>query len=106
MLLAISTAVAQHQWAISSLLTTIAWPPLLHLLLLATVNNWVPIAHMFSPPVYHSRESRLVAAEQGISYPTAEVEGDVSSKNSLLALCCSLAVCLILCGALMVVVLS
>ncbi|KAJ5285972.1 CAZyme family GT2 [Penicillium chrysogenum] len=58
---------------ISKLLTTIAWPPLLHLCLLVIVNNWVPIAHLFNPPIYPSRDSRLRTTGEGVSYPRAEV---------------------------------
>ncbi|KAJ6157183.1 CAZyme family GT2 [Penicillium chrysogenum] len=58
---------------ISKLLTTIAWPPLLHLCLLVIMNNWVPIAHLFNPPIYPSRDSRLRTTGEGVSYPRAEV---------------------------------
>ena len=58
---------------ISKLLTTIAWPPLLHLCLLVIVNNWVPLAHLFNPPTYPSRDSRLLTTGEGVSYPRAEV---------------------------------
>ncbi|KAJ5957621.1 hypothetical protein N7501_011900, partial [Penicillium viridicatum] len=106
MLFAIWVAVSGDGPTIPKLLTTIAWPPLLHLYFLAIVNNWVPIAHLFNPPIYHSRVSRLLTTEKGISYPRAEVEEQLSSNKSFLGLCCSFVVPLVLLGALMGVVIS
>ena len=106
MLFGIWVAVSGDGPKIPKLLTTIAWPPLLHLYFLAIVNNWVPIAHLFNSPIYHSRVSRLLTTEKGISYPRAEVEEQLSSDNSFLGLCCSFVVPLVLLGALMGVVIS
>ncbi|KGO38651.1 hypothetical protein PEX1_086800 [Penicillium expansum] len=100
MLFAVWVAIPEDGLAIPKLLTTIAWPPLLHLCLLAIVNNWVPIAHLFNPPTYHSRESRLVTTDMGISYPRAEVEGELGSEKSFFGLCCSFLVPTILLGVL------
>ncbi|OQE37771.1 hypothetical protein PENCOP_c009G06872 [Penicillium coprophilum] len=99
MLYAVWMAVTGNESTILILLTTIVWPPSLHLVLLALVNNWVPIAHLFHPPTYHSRESRLLTTE-GISYPRAEVEGELKSDKSFLGLCCSFMVPIALWGAL------
>lgn len=87
MLFAVWAAISGDGSTISNLLTTIAWPPLLHLCLLVIVNNWVPIAHLFNPPVYPSRDSRLLTTEEGVSYPQAEIEGEPSSGKSSLGLC-------------------
>ncbi|OQE06832.1 hypothetical protein PENVUL_c016G03681 [Penicillium vulpinum] len=106
MLFAIWVAVTGEGSTILKLLTTIAWPPLLHLCLLATVNNWVPIAHLFSPPIYHSRDSRLLTTEKGISYPRGGVELELSSEMSLLGLCCCFVVPIVLLGVLLGVVIS
>ncbi|CAG8886061.1 unnamed protein product [Penicillium egyptiacum] len=84
---------------IPKLLTTIAWPPLLHLCLLVIVNNWIPISHLFNPPIYPSRDSKLLGTEKGISYPRAEVEREISSEKALLGVCCSSVVPIVLLGA-------
>lgn len=100
MLLAIWVALSERGWMIPSLLTTIAWPPLLHLFLLSLVNNWVPIAHLLYSPVYHSRDSRLVTTEQEISYPIAEVEIELSTQDSFFGRCCFFVVPTVLVGTL------
>ncbi|KAE8312459.1 nucleotide-diphospho-sugar transferase [Aspergillus transmontanensis] len=41
------------------LLTTIAWPPLLHICYLTVTNHWVPVAYLLSPPVYPARASQM-----------------------------------------------
>lgn len=100
MLFAIRLAITGNQSTIPTILTTIAWPPLLHLCFLAIVNNWVPIAHLFNSPIYHSRDSRLLTTEKGISYPRREVEGELRLHKSFLGLCCSFLVPIVLLGAL------
>lgn len=104
MLFAVWVAVSGDGPTIPTLLTTIAWPPLLHLCFLAIVNNWVPIGHVFNPPIYHLRDTRLLTTKKGISYPRAEVEEQLGSGKSFLGLCCSFAVPIVLFGALMGVV--
>jgi hypothetical protein len=99
--LAIWVGIRDNNSLSSKLLTTIAWPPLLHLCFLAMYNNWVPIVHLFSPPVYHSRESRLVTTEKGKSYPNAEVDKDLNSEDSFLGLSCLFVVLVVLFGTLM-----
>jgi hypothetical protein len=74
---------------LTTLLTTVAWPPLLHLSFLVLFNNWVPVAHLFSHPVYYLREDRLVTTEKNISYPKTGVEKDAASDRSFAGLCCS-----------------
>lgn len=104
MLFAVWVAVSGDGPTILQLLTTIAWPPLLHLYFLAIVSNWVPVVYLFSSPTYHSRDSRLLTTEKGISYPRAEVVEELGSDKSFLSLCCSFVVPMFLLGALMGVV--
>ncbi|KAJ9482496.1 hypothetical protein VN97_g10927 [Penicillium thymicola] len=104
MIFAVWEAASGDGTTILQLLTTIAWPPLLHLYLLAIVHNWVPVVYLFSSPTYHSRDSRLLTTEKGISYPRAEVEEELGSDKSFLGLCCSFVVPIVLLGALMGVV--
>ncbi|KAJ5383168.1 hypothetical protein N7517_001079 [Penicillium concentricum] len=106
MTFAVWAAITADASTILQLLTAIAWPPLLHLFLLAIVNNWVPIAHIFNPPTYYSRESRLLTTEKGISYPRAEVEGELSAEKSFFGLCCSFMVPIVLSGAVLGVLIS
>ncbi|KAJ5827479.1 hypothetical protein N7447_004242, partial [Penicillium robsamsonii] len=105
-LFAVWAAITRDRSTILKLLTTIAWPPLLHLLFLAIVNNWVPIAHLFNPPTYHSRESRLLITEKGILYPRGKVEGELRSEKSFFGLCYSFLVPIVLSGALVGVLIS
>lgn len=100
MLLAIWVFLSEHGWMFPSLRTTVGWPPLLHLFLLSLVNNWVPIAHLFNSPAYHSRDSRLATTEQGISYPIADVEIELSPEDSFFGRCCFFVVPTALVGAL------
>jgi hypothetical protein len=91
---------------IPKLLTTVAWPPLLHLCFLAIVNNWVPIAHLFNSPIYHPRDTRFTTTEKGISCLRTEVEDELSPEKSFLGLCCTFVVPIVLLGALVGVVIS
>ena len=100
MLVAIQTTMSANGPVIPALLTTIAWPPFLHLFFLAVANNWVPVAHLFSPPAYHSRDSRLIATEKGVSYPSAEIEEQLTCGPSFFGLCCYFVVPITLFGVL------
>ncbi|KAF7590990.1 hypothetical protein BBP40_002184 [Aspergillus hancockii] len=51
------------------LLTTVAWPPLLHICYLTITNHWVPVAYLLSPPHYPDRKSAKVNSNQGIALP-------------------------------------
>ncbi|KAI2704689.1 CAZyme family GT2 [Penicillium roqueforti] len=106
MLFAIWVAVTGDGTEIPKLLTTFAWPPLLHLCFLTIFHNWVPIAHLFNSPAYHPRDSRLLTTEKEISYPRAEIEEELSSETPLLGLCCSFIVPVVLLGALAGVLIS
>jgi membrane-associated phospholipid phosphatase len=97
---AIQTTMEASRPVIPTLFTTIAWPPFLHLFFMAVTNNWVPVAHIFSPPAYHVRDSRLIATEKGVSYPSADIMGELTCETSLLGLCCSFLVPIILVGVL------
>jgi hypothetical protein len=82
------------------LVVTTAWPPFLHLIFLAVANNWVPVSHLLSPPLYQSRDAGMVATKKGISYPRVAIEGEVPCEQSLFGLCCSVMVPITLLGAL------
>ncbi|KAE8148740.1 nucleotide-diphospho-sugar transferase [Aspergillus avenaceus] len=56
------------------LLTTVAWPPLLHVWYLTITNFWVPVAYLLSPPHYPDRESRMVGTDRGISFPLVDAD--------------------------------
>lgn len=99
--IAIQMAIYGDGDIVTRLLTTVAWPPLLHLFFLVIFNNWVPVAHLFNHPVYYSREDRLVTTENDISYPKTEVEKDAESGRSLAGCCCSVLVPVTLVGLLM-----
>lgn len=56
---------------VSTSLTAVAWPPLLHVCYLAVVNNWVPVAYLLRPPRYPDRSS-----------PSNDEEQDIAVKQS------------------------
>ncbi|KAJ5297849.1 hypothetical protein N7508_008098 [Penicillium antarcticum] len=99
--IAIQMAIYRHGDLVTRALTTVAWPPLLHLSFLVIFNNWVPVMHLFNHPEYYSREDRLVASEKNISYPKTGVEKDAASERSFAAICCSVLVPVTLVGLMM-----
>lgn len=61
-----STAVAlspDDQDLTTKLLTSIAWPPLLHICYLTIANNWVPVAYLLDPPIYPDWNSQYIRNE-------------------------------------------
>lgn len=97
-IIAIQMAVRTGGPLISTFSAMVAWPPLLYLFLLVVVNNWVPVGYLLSPPVYHSRASRLVNTEEGVSYPR---EGDEEiSQLSCRGRLCAFGVPMVLMGVL------
>lgn len=58
--------------AVSTSLTAVAWPPLLHVTYLAIANNWVPVAYFLRPPRYPNRRS-----------PSNDEEHDLAGKPVL-----------------------
>ncbi|KKK15240.1 hypothetical protein P175DRAFT_0496768 [Aspergillus ochraceoroseus IBT 24754] len=65
----------------TSFVTTLAWPPLLHIFYLAITNLWVPVSYLWNPPRYPDRASQLAKTEQGIAFPRAEVLGKLSFQG-------------------------
>ncbi|KAJ5524715.1 nucleotide-diphospho-sugar transferase [Penicillium frequentans] len=47
----------------TKLLTSVAWPPLLHVCYLTIANNWVPVAYLLDPPTYPDRNSQYIENE-------------------------------------------
>lgn len=47
----------------TKLLTSVAWPPLLHVCYLTIANNWVPVAYLLDPPNYPDRDSQHIENE-------------------------------------------
>ncbi|KAF3401109.1 Cellulose synthase catalytic subunit [UDP-forming] [Talaromyces pinophilus] len=56
------------------LLTTVAWPPMLHIAYLALINLWIPIAYLLSRPEHPERRSRMAAHANGIFLPREDVQ--------------------------------
>lgn len=56
------------------LLTTVAWPPLLHIAYLALSNLWIPIAYLLRRPEHPERRSRMAAHANGIFLPREDVQ--------------------------------
>lgn len=48
---------------VTKLLTSVAWPPLLHVCYLTIANNWVPVAYLLDPPAYPDRNSQSTEDE-------------------------------------------
>lgn len=98
MILAFQMVVRADRPLISTVSSLAAWPPLLYLFLLVVANNWVPVGYIFNPPVYHSRASRLMTTEKGISYPR---EGNEEiCEPSLMGRLCTFGVPMVLIGVL------
>ncbi|KAL4864769.1 hypothetical protein BDV12DRAFT_7563 [Aspergillus spectabilis] len=58
-------------------MSSLLWPPLLHIIYLASTNLWVPVACLLSPPRWPARATKLVETERGILFPPDEVRRDV-----------------------------
>ncbi|RAK87175.1 glycosyl transferase [Aspergillus costaricaensis CBS 115574] len=59
---------------LSRLLTTIAWPPMLHICYLSIASYWAPVSYLLSPPRYPERKAGLALSETGVVLPSAEVQ--------------------------------
>ncbi|PYH89206.1 glycosyl transferase [Aspergillus ellipticus CBS 707.79] len=86
LLLTTFTAVACSVWSVTttpgpdralSLLTTVAWPPMLHILYLAVVSYWAPVSYILNPPLYPDRKLGLVPSPSGVALPTRLIQEDV-----------------------------
>lgn len=56
------------------LLTTVAWPPMLHIAYLTLSNLWIPIAYLLQRPEHPERRSRMTAHATGIFLPREDVQ--------------------------------
>jgi hypothetical protein len=59
---------------IMELLTTVAWPPMLHIGYLTVSNLWVPVGYLLRRPEYPERKSRMAVNDRGIFFPEADVQ--------------------------------
>ncbi|RAL00128.1 glycosyltransferase family 2 protein [Aspergillus ibericus CBS 121593] len=59
------------------LLTTVAWPPMLHICYLSVLSYWAPIAYLLNPPQYRERKDGLTRSQSGVALPTSEVQREV-----------------------------
>ncbi|GLA13332.1 hypothetical protein AnigIFM62618_010320 [Aspergillus niger] len=59
---------------LSRLLTTIAWPPMLHICYLSIVSYWAPVSYLLNPPRYPERKAGLALSETGVVLPNPEVQ--------------------------------
>lgn len=50
-----------EDWTITSLMTSVAFPPLLHICYLTLMVNWVPVAYILKPPHFPTHPSHLTA---------------------------------------------
>ncbi|EEA28666.1 hypothetical protein TMatcc_002983 [Talaromyces marneffei ATCC 18224] len=56
------------------LLTTIAWPPMLHVAYLVLSNLWIPVAYLLQNPEHPERRSRMTAHTNGSFLPQEDVQ--------------------------------
>ncbi|KAF7155390.1 hypothetical protein CNMCM5623_007461 [Aspergillus felis] len=66
---------------IMELLTTVAWPPLLHIGYLTASNLWVPVGYLLHRPEYPERRSRMAVNDRGIFFPQADVQMKVLQQS-------------------------
>lgn len=59
---------------IMELLTTVAWPPMLHIGYLTISNLWVPVGYLLRCPEYSERRSMMAVNDRGIFFPQADVQ--------------------------------
>lgn len=52
-----------YQCLITKLVTSLAWPPLLHICYLSIANNCVPVAYLLNPPQYPDRKAKAPQQE-------------------------------------------
>jgi hypothetical protein len=71
----ISTAIfTRRDSLVEELLTTVAWPPLLHACYLTLKSHWVPVSYLLSPPQYPDRKSQACRSEEISSSEAAPSE--------------------------------
>ncbi|KAH1671039.1 hypothetical protein KXX15_004492 [Aspergillus fumigatus] len=67
-------ATPTHNRLITELLTTVAWPPMLHIGYLTVSNLWVPVGYLLRRPEYPERRSMMAVSDRGIFFPQADVQ--------------------------------
>lgn len=65
--------------SVGNLLTTVAWPPLLHMCYLSLKSHWVPISYLLNPPQYPDRKSKSPRSDHVVSTSEA-VQEEVESR--------------------------
>jgi hypothetical protein len=66
---------------IMELLTTVAWPPLLHIGYLTASNLWVPVGYLLRRPEYPERRSMMAVNDRGVFFPQAGVQMKVLHQS-------------------------
>ncbi|OOF92070.1 glycosyltransferase family 2 protein [Aspergillus carbonarius ITEM 5010] len=83
MLLAVHSAVTSPEpdrlWR---LLTTIAWPPMLHICYLSVVSYWAPISYLLNAPRYRARNDGLTRSQSGVVLPTPAIQQGVLPRET------------------------
>ncbi|PYI09271.1 glycosyl transferase [Aspergillus sclerotiicarbonarius CBS 121057] len=75
MLLAIRAAIATPDSdRLLRLLTSVAWPPMLHICYLSLLSYWAPVSYLLNPPRYRERKDGLTWSRSGVAIPIAEVQ--------------------------------
>ncbi|OOQ84387.1 cellulose synthase [Penicillium brasilianum] len=78
--LAITSLMAGQECTITSLLTSVAFPPLLHICYLTLTVNWVPVAYILNPPHYPNRSSQS-KTENGKPASNVETKREATSES-------------------------
>lgn len=71
---------AGQECTITSLLTSVAFPPLLHICYLTLTVNWVPVAYILKPPHYPNRSSQS-KTENGKPASNVETKREATSES-------------------------
>lgn len=77
-LYSISTAIfTRRDGLVEYLLTTVAWPPLLHACYLSLKSHWVPVSYLLNPPQYPDHKSQTRKSEKVLN---SEALDEVESR--------------------------
>ncbi|PWY79176.1 glycosyl transferase [Aspergillus heteromorphus CBS 117.55] len=76
-----STLTATDSDPLLRLLTTVAWPPMLHILYLAVISYWAPVSYLLNPPRYPDRKAGLALSPSGVAFPTREIQEGVQPQG-------------------------
>ncbi|KAJ5166800.1 uncharacterized protein N7482_005581 [Penicillium canariense] len=76
-----SVMTAHNDPTFTSLVSSIAFPPLLHICYLTLTNNWVPVAYILKPPHYPDRKSHPpIDSKRPFSRPETKNEAVLESR--------------------------